>query len=183
MITMREIQDRPAYARNFVQLPHVASLCATGNNEQFLSDPTGSRRWLPFLVDSIDNPNLFDYQHDRLFGQALGLYVGKFRYWFERQEIERQNMRNQKFEVTNLEEELIQRYYAVPKEGQTGVYVSTSEILLKINSGLRQNLSTMKIGRAMKKLGFESKKTKTGMKYKVLEQQFDDMERIKRSGE
>lgn len=183
MITMREIQDRPAYARNFVQLPHVASLCATGNNEQFLSDPTGSRRWLPFLVDSIDDPNQFDYQHNRLFGQALGLYVGKYRYWFERQEIERQNIRNQKFEVTNLEEELIQRYYAVPKEGQTGIYVSTSEILLKINSGLRQNLSTMKIGRAMKKLKFEPKKTKTGMKYYVLEQGFDDMERIKRSGE
>ena len=28
----------------------------TGNNVQFLSDPTGNRRWLPFEIESIESP-------------------------------------------------------------------------------------------------------------------------------
>ena len=56
MVTQKYVDERPAYGRHKVHLPHVASFCATGNNVQFLTDDTGNRRWLPFEVDSIDNP-------------------------------------------------------------------------------------------------------------------------------
>lgn len=48
MTTTLYVNERPAYGRNKVHLPHVASFCATGNNLQFLTDDTGNRRWLPF---------------------------------------------------------------------------------------------------------------------------------------
>ena len=55
MTTTLYVNERPAYGRNKVHLPHVASFCATGNNLQFLTDDTGNRRWLPFEVTAIDN--------------------------------------------------------------------------------------------------------------------------------
>lgn len=70
MVTMPVIQDRPAYGRNFVNLPHVASLCGTGNNDKFLNDPSGSRRWLPFLIDHIDDPRTYHIDYMKLYAQA-----------------------------------------------------------------------------------------------------------------
>lgn len=46
MVTQRYVDERRAYGRNKVHLPHVASFVATGNNLQFLTDDTGNRRWL-----------------------------------------------------------------------------------------------------------------------------------------
>ena len=54
VVTMPAIDERRAYGHNTEHMPHVASFCGTGNNPQFLNDPTGSRRWLPFEVESIE---------------------------------------------------------------------------------------------------------------------------------
>ena len=70
MITMPVIKDRPAYARNYVNLPRIASLCATGNNECFLNDPTGSRRYVCCEVESlIDTDTPVPYQ--QMYAQAV----------------------------------------------------------------------------------------------------------------
>ena len=52
-MTMPFINERKAYARYHENLPHLASFCGTGNNVQFLSDTTGTRRWLPFEIEKI----------------------------------------------------------------------------------------------------------------------------------
>ena len=181
MITLETVQDRPAYARHFEVRRRICSFCATGNNEHFLNDPTGSRRWLPFVVESIDDPNRFDYRHEALFYQAYNLSMDvNFRHYLTRQETNNLNERNRNFEDTDKELELIQHYFAVPKPGEQGVYLTTTEILLKINSGLRESLSTNKVGMALKKLGFTSKHSRTGTKYHVIELTYNDMEARKR---
>ena len=55
-VTMTSIDERAAYAHYHEHRKHIASFCGTGNNPQFLSDPTGNRRWLPFEVESIVSP-------------------------------------------------------------------------------------------------------------------------------
>lgn len=181
MITLETVQDRPAYARHFEVRRRICSFCATGNNEHFLNDPTGSRRWLPFVVESIDDPNRFDYRHEALFYQAYNLSMDvDFRHYLTRQETNNLNERNRNFEDTDKELELIQHYFAVPKPGEQGVYLTTTEILLKINSGLRESLSPTKIGMAMKRLGFTSKHTKHGKRYYVKELSYEEMESKKR---
>ena len=50
-MTMPSINERAAYAHYHENRPHLASFCGTGNNVQFLGDPTGTRRWLPFEVE------------------------------------------------------------------------------------------------------------------------------------
>ena len=51
-MTMPSINERAAYAHYHENRPHLASFCGTGNNVQFLGDPTGTRCWLPFEVES-----------------------------------------------------------------------------------------------------------------------------------
>jgi predicted P-loop ATPase len=84
-VTMLSVDERAAYARYHEHRPHIASFCGTGNSLQFLSDPTGNRRWLPFEVESIEPPhdNPLDYRN--IYSQAYSLYRKGFRYWFTQQ--------------------------------------------------------------------------------------------------
>ena len=181
MVTMPVIQDRPAYGRNFVNLPHVASLCGTGNNENFLNDPTGSRRWLPFLVDHIDDPRSYATDYYKLYAQAFFLYGSSFRYWFTREEIIHLNERNKQFETPSIEEQLISKYYALTDTDYSGTWVNAATILEKINGGIKKPLSVNRVGQVMKKMGFESIRTKHGKSYHVLERKIIDIDEYQKT--
>ncbi len=181
MVTMPVIQDRPAYARNFVNLAHVASMCGTGNNESFLNDPTGSRRWLPFLVDHIDDPRSYATDYYKLYAQAFFLYGSSFRYWFTREEIIHQNERNKQFETPSIEEQLISKYYAMTDTDYSGTWVNAATILEKINGGIKKPLSVNRVGQVMKKMGFESIRTKHGKSYHVLERKIIDIDEYQKT--
>ena len=87
-MTMPSINERAAYARYQENRPHLASFCGPGNNVQFLSDTTGTRRWLPFEVVSIESPLSSPFDYDGIYAQAYTLYRQGFRYWLDKPEIE-----------------------------------------------------------------------------------------------
>lgn len=115
MVTQRYVDERRAYGRNKVHLPHVASFVATGNNLQFLTDDTGNRRWLPFEVEDIDSPWEADIPYEGIYSQTYALYQDvNFRYWFTDKEIQQLRGHVQQFEVPRPEYELILTYYRKP---------------------------------------------------------------------
>ena len=67
-VTMPAINERAAYAHYHEYRRHIASFCGTGNNMQFLSDPTGNRRWLPFEVESIESPYEHPFNYEGIYG-------------------------------------------------------------------------------------------------------------------
>ena len=69
-VTMPSIDERAAYAHFHEHRKHIASFCGTGNNVQFLSDPTGTRRWLPFEVESIMSPRDHPFNYEGVYSQA-----------------------------------------------------------------------------------------------------------------
>ena len=73
-ITTAFFNYRKPYDRYTENHKHIASFCATGNHMKFLNDPTGTRRWLPFRVESILSPRDFPFDHDSIFAQAYTLY-------------------------------------------------------------------------------------------------------------
>ena len=56
VITATDVNERAAYAYTKERRVRLASFCASGNRRDFLTDITGNRRWLPFEVESIQNP-------------------------------------------------------------------------------------------------------------------------------
>ena len=168
-MTMPAINERAAYERYHENRPHLASFCGTGNNLQFLSDTTGTRRWLPFEVESIESPLTQPFDHDAIFAQAYALYRQGFRYWFDRPEIERLQRHNEAFEVPKKEQELVDIYFRKPVDGELGEFMPVSRALQIIGGNITRELSDRKIGRAFMDLGFRFKRTNTSRGYVVVQ--------------
>ena len=160
VVTMPSIDERAAYAHFHEHRKHIASFCGTGNNPQFLSDPTGNRRWLPFEVESIISPRDNPFDYDAIYAEAYTLYKCGFRYWFEKDEIQELNRHNRKFETPRLEQELVDLYFRRPGPAEAGEFMSVARALQIISAGISQKLSAVYTGRAFSELGFNRVRTK-----------------------
>jgi len=168
-MTMPSINERKAYGRYHETLPHLASFCGTGNNVQFLSDTTGTRRWLPFEVDSIESPLTSPFDYDGIYSQAYTLYQQGFQYWFNKPEIERLQRHNEAYETINLERELVDTYFRIPVNGEVGEFMPVSRALQIIGGNISQRLSDRRIGHAFTALGFTFRRTNSTRGYIVVQ--------------
>lgn len=158
-VTMPSIDERAAYAHYHEHRKHIASFCGTGNNTQFLSDPTGNRRWLPFEVESILSPRDHPFHYEGIYSQALALYKSGFQYWFTKEEIQELNRHNKQFETPHLEHELVDLYFRRPIDSELGEFISVARALQMISNGISQKLSAVNVGRAFSDLGFKRVRT------------------------
>lgn len=180
IVTTKSISERAAYARNKEQRPHIASFCATGNNPHFLTDPTANRRWLVMEVENIDDPHLHPFNYTGIYSQAMALWKNGFRYWFNQKEIKKLNTENREYEAPNLEEELVLTYFRQPFEGCKASFMKVAEVLERINGGIRQPLSPIKLGMVMNQLGFPSVKRKGIRGYLVIERTANEIQSSRR---
>ena len=181
LTTTRHINERAAYAHYKEVRPHIASLCGTGNNVHFLTDLTGNRRWMPFEVESIDNPYEHPMDYEAVYAQAYALWKDGFRYWLEEEELQRLNEHNKYFEAPCLERELILTYYQRPLEGQECTFAANAQILMRINAGLKHKLSAVKVGIIMRQLGFTPIREGGKRGYKVIELTAEQIEMRRRA--
>ena len=179
--TMRNINERAAYAHYKEVRTHIASFCGTGNNIHFLTDLTGNRRWMPFEVESIDNPYEHPLDYAAIYAQAYALVQQGFAYWLNDEELRLLNEHNRYFEVPCLERELILTYYQRPMEGEECVFLTCAQILTRLNAGLRHTLSATKVGTVMKQEGFQPMRVGGKRGYRVVELSGEQIEFRKRS--
>lgn len=167
-VTMPSIDERAAYAHYHEHRKHIASFCGTGNNTQFLSDPTGNRRWLPFKVESILSPREHPFHYEGIYAQALSLYTSGFQYWFTKEEIQELNRHNKQFETPHLEHELVDLYFRRPIDSELGEFISVARALQMISNGISQKLSAVNVGRAFSDLGFKRVRTNSSRGFIVV---------------
>ena len=167
-VTMPSIDERAAYAHYHEHRKHIASFCGTGNNTQFLSDPTGNRRWLPFEVESIVSPRDHPFHYEGIYSQALALYKSGFQYWFTKEEIQELNRHNKQFETPRLEHELVDLYFRKPTDSELGEFISVARALQLISNGISQKLSAVNVGRAFSDLGFKRVRTNSSRGFIVV---------------
>ena len=175
-MTMPTINERAAYAHYHENRPHIASFCGTGNNVQFLSDPTGTRRWLPFVVKSIESPLTSPFDYEGIYSQAYALYRQGFRYWFDKDEILRLSQHNQQFETSRSADELIDEFFRKPVGTEGGDYLTASVILQLIGGATMKELNSVKVGRALMEMGFEHKILHGIQRYRVVRRSESDKE-------
>jgi hypothetical protein len=179
-MTMPSINEREAYARYHENRPHLASFCGTGNNVQFLSDTTGTRRWLPFEVESIESPLAAPFHYDGIYAQAYALYRQGFQYWFDHSEIERLQRCNEAFEAVQSELELVDLHFRKPVGSERGEFISATMALQLIGGTLAATLSKEKIGRAFSALGFQYCRKAAQRGYIVVQRSGVEMEQYRR---
>ena len=153
-VTMPSIDEREAYAHFHEHRQHIASFCGTGNNPQFLSAPTGNRRWLPFEIESILSPRDHPFNYEGIYSQAYALYQQGFQFWFSQQEIQQLSAHNANYETPHSEYELIMKLFRKPTGNELGEFYTCTDILAALNSFQIKDLTSNQIGRAMAALGF-----------------------------
>lgn len=153
----------------FVMAKHrLASLCATGNQERFLTDDTGFRRWLCFRVKAIDNPRQWELDYEQLYAQLRDEYYHGFAYWFDTTEEERMKEQNAYFRVVSDEEQLIAQRFRKPRRNELAKHYSAATIAQLISYG-RQAITSRRVSLVMKSLGFKSERNSQGCYYRLVE--------------
>lgn len=175
-LTQEQIVLRRAYGKAEIQLKRRASFCGSINREEFLTDLTGTRRFLVYKIKDIKfNP---DFNVDKMYAQAFALYESGFEYWFDRLDISLIEEFNEPFKQKGMEEEFLTKYFYPPSEAdiEAGSYemLTASDISNYIADPTRvskmniNNTVSKNIGIALKSLGFtQISKRMNGMPRKV----------------
>ena len=157
LITCPQMKYRMPYEKHIEERSHLASFVASVNGNDFLTDPTGSRRFLPFEVLAIDIERAKTIPMDAVYSEAKALLKDGFRYWFNDEEIAELHRNNEAFQVYTAEMELLLRYFTFPSEAEKATkrfYMTNSEIVGYISCYTRQQLSAKRMGEALRKAGY-----------------------------
>lgn len=155
IITKNYITYRRPYDPQPSDYPRLASLIGSINGIDFLNDPTGSRRFLPFEVESINIDAAKAMDMELVWQEAYDLYKEGYRYYFTQDEIRELTLQNERFSALSMEEELLLKMYkAVPESNPGAVFVQTSEIVEQMTLNTPLKLRESKIFDALKKHGF-----------------------------
>ena len=108
-LARRDDVYRMPYARTSVTVPRTTAYLASVNSTNFLSDPTGSRRFWPVHVDSCD------YTHDldcsKAWSQAYAMWQSGAIYWLNPEEEEKHellvNIHSQRVDADDAIDEFI----------------------------------------------------------------------------
>ena len=173
------LQHLPPWDGDDYILAMSVSVSGTGNNMQFLSDPTGNRRWLPFEVESIESPREKPFEYEGIYAQAYALYKQGFQFWFSRDEILKLAEHNRQFETPRLETELVQQYFRKPVGQEPGEFMPVSLALQIVGAGITQKLSTVSLGRAFMEQGFERRTFRNVRGYVVVRRTMEEMKTLR----
>ena len=158
VITASDVSERAAYGYTKERRIRLASFCASGNKQEFLTDLTGNRRWLPFQVEAIANPFYITLPYEAIYAQARYLIDMGFQYWFDLDDIDALEVHNDDFRAQENEEQLLAVYFDVPSDGY-GTFMTTAEISdkLVIKGSIKKPMPLNRLGMVLRKAGFQSK--------------------------
>ena len=155
-ISKNQINERLPFDRKNSVLKRRASFFGSTNKNELLDDPTGSVRWLCFEIISID----WDYKKkidiNQVWAEAYDLYKKGFMCDMTREELERNEERNTKFQVLSIERELIQNLFEPDPEKLFENFMTATEVLDKLTgrTNLSSKLNRVNVGKALTMLGF-----------------------------
>ena len=173
-LSKSKVNGRPIYGCAQEDRPRFASFVATTNNPHPLTDATGSRRYICLTIPQglfIDNSGEIDYE--QLYAQVLHeLTVAKTPYWFNNDEVARIQELNQNYLEQKDIAEMVEICFRKPREGETSRSMNSKMMLKQIQKDYPSveitHSNRIKVGLAMKALGYESTDHSNVPFYKVV---------------
>ncbi len=155
------VKVRRPYDSKTSLAPRAASFIGNTNELQFLTDHTGTVRWLCFQVLKIDWAYSKKINPNDVWAQAYYLYKNDFAYKMSRQEIIENEQANNRFKVFSPEMSLIAQNLRAATEIEKSddkavFYTSTDVIIFLTDKGENKiKLFPGNVGKAMTALGFK----------------------------
>ena len=159
-ITLNETNVRAPYGRKSKRRKRTCSFAGTSNEDQLLPNIGGRRRFLVISIADNVLPRLKDINHEGAYAQALHLLEsGNYNYKPTKAESQRITLLNTPFMVTTDCEALLRTLLRKPLGGEKSVALGAGDIgrLLKENRIWGPDCNVINIGKAMKKMDFESR--------------------------
>lgn len=153
-ITQEKIALRKAFGRYKDTFVRRASFLGSVNEDKFLSDTTGNRRWLVFKIISIDY--MHDIDMDKLWAQVYYLWREGTRHWFDKEEILKINEINEEFRSMSTEEEILLKCFEFVnfEDSSDGDFYTSTDVMLEIGHErpmLMSKINSRTMGRALSK--------------------------------
>jgi predicted P-loop ATPase len=150
------IKERHPFERKAKKLSRRASFIGSTNMTEFLSDPTGNVRWIPFEITGIDWNYSKEITIDDVWAQAYALYKSGFFCDVTAEEVKENEEENRQFTMVSLEMELLMKYYTPGTKERHDLFRTTGEIemgLKEATNGMAR-ISNQQLGKALRMLGF-----------------------------
>ncbi|TAF43506.1 MAG: hypothetical protein EAZ64_08895 [Sphingobacteriales bacterium] len=155
-----QINERLPYDRKNSIINRTCSFIGSTNMDEFLSDDTGSVRWLCFIIKSISWEYKKVVDINRVWSQALALANDiNFESELSIDDINANEIRNKDFEILTPEKALIVKHIEKPTINNPGEFCTATDIEIHLRhwSNLTR-LNSVGVGRAMRTLGYEKSK-------------------------
>ena len=153
-ISKTHINERLPYARKAEYLERICSFVGSTNKTDFLTDESGSVRWIIFeVIEKINFNYSMEIDIDKVWSQA---YFNAFkRKGFNPEltlaDISENEKRNERFTQMTLEQEMINKFYE-PSDNLEE-FMTATEVMIDLSTqGIR--LNHLKIGRALSSFKF-----------------------------
>lgn len=141
---------RPPYARNPLEVPRQNVFAGTTNEEEFLKDTTGSRRFWPVTVCKYSDGSLTK-KRDQLWAEAVHLYRGDTTWWLSDSGEESRGRISEQFLEIDAWEEPIRKWLIKQNGGFSIAQVLNEAINMDVD---RQTTShSMRVGKILSKFG------------------------------
>lgn len=172
-LSKSKVNGRPIYGCTQEDRPRFASFVATTNNPHPLRDATGSRRYICLTIPEgqyIDNFGEIDYE--QLYAQVMYELKGNTPYWFNNDEVARIQELNQNYLEQKDIAEMVEICFRKPLEGEAAKSMNSKMMLKHMQKDYPTleitHSNKVKVGLAMKALGYESTDHSNVPFYKVV---------------
>lgn len=155
------INERLPWGKNASIIARRCSFIGSTNQNEFLTDETGSVRWLCFEIESINWDYKTSIDINNVYAQAYYLFKsGTFNYNLTGDEVKENEKRNKEFQVLTIERELLEKY--IGNGTIVNEFMTPTDIMQVINNATNNQfrINHVQIGKALKMLGYERTKHK-----------------------
>lgn len=147
-----EDRYRPPYGRRAVTHPRQCVFAGTTNQDSYLKDPTGNRRYWPVPCDRLDAAALAR-ERDQLWAEAVDLYQNGQRWWPGEDEGHLFRDEQERRFQSDAWEDVIREYLTNALASQITV-AELAKDALKLEAGHLKPPEEQRIGRVMARLGW-----------------------------
>jgi predicted P-loop ATPase len=162
IFSMDYTKERPPFGRLPVYFQRIANFFGTCNKKEFLTDETGTVRWLVMEIIDIlhDEGAKNGYKSvniDMVWAQAYLLFKNGFKFQLTKEDIAYSEAQNQLFKHVYIEKELVNQYYEVPNDEnmKNASHQTSANILIHLQKvSSLNNLKLANIRKALIELGF-----------------------------
>ncbi len=156
IISKLHVKVRQPFEKKAQRTSRRCSFVGSTNDRQFLTDHTGSVRWICFEVNEIDFAYAEKIDINRVYAQAYYLMKNGFVCSITKEEVEENELRNKEFKVTGVEIDIITKHFDPCSQDLATDFMTSVEIMSFISSkvGPQVKIHPVTIGKIMNELGF-----------------------------